>query len=603
MGYKLNKTDGTLLVDLVDGQLDTTTTSIGLIGKNYTGFGETLNENLIKMLENFANTSAPSVPLKGQLWYDTASARIKVYDGTSFKESGGPIVSQSEPANMVSGDLWLNSLTNQLYFYDGTDLTLAGPVYTAQQGKSGFETVTALDTQNNSKTTIRFFIGGNLIGVFANEEFTPAVGYTVPGITGNIKKGFNLIDGANFQYRGTSDSALSLTDSQGNRRTPAQLLPADSNGTTIGTLTVSNSGGLTIGTAQNNIQKIVGTSYVTENQLSNHDWKVRVRKTTGYVDAVVVDTDVSHVGIFKSQPLYTLHVGGDAKIDGQLIVQGTTTSIDTQNLRIEDKNIELAIQSDSTTGNNAAVDGGGIILKSSDLDKEFLWRNNTASWSSSENIDLAPTKGYKVNGNEVLNETALGSQVSSALGLTQIGTLTTLSVDNITLNDYAISTSGGGLQITSDGAITITNNQKISGMANPTSNQDAATKFYVDDSLDDEPVIVPLDITGLTNANIATIIEDIYPAANKKTGSYAYVPTSTLTGATVSGININSVANKSFIAVDANGVQNESVLQDIAFNNASGTVSSSVARGLKRYKVQAGTWVFDTDLGSSGGLW
>ena len=308
MGYKLNKTDGTLLVDLVDGQLDTTTTSIGLIGKNYTGFGETLNENMIKMLENFANTSAPSVPLKGQLWYDTASARIKVYDGTSFKESGGPIVSTSQPNNMVSGDLWLNSLTNQLYFYDGTDLTLAGPVYTAQQGKSGFETVTALDTQNNSKTTVRFFIGGTLVGVFANEEFTPAVGYTVPGITGNIKKGFNLIDGVNFVYRGTADSALSLTDSQGNTRTPAQLLPADSNGVTIGTLTVSNSGGLTIGTAQNNIQKIVGTSYVTENQLSNHDWKVRVRKTTGYVDAIVVDTDLSNVGIFKSNRyiLYTL---------------------------------------------------------------------------------------------------------------------------------------------------------------------------------------------------------------------------------------------------------------------------------------------------------
>ena len=69
MGYKLNKTDGTLLVDLVDGQLDTTTTSIGLIGKNYTGFGETLNENMIKMLENFANTSAPSA-----IWTFAASA-------------------------------------------------------------------------------------------------------------------------------------------------------------------------------------------------------------------------------------------------------------------------------------------------------------------------------------------------------------------------------------------------------------------------------------------------------------------------------------------------------------------------------------------------
>ena len=152
MSYKLNKTDGTLLVDLVDGSLDTTTTSIGLIGKNYSGFGETLNENQIKMLENFANTSAPSVPLIGQLWYDKSQGRIKVYDGTTFRESGGPIVSTSQPANLVSGDLWLNSLTNQLYFYDGTDLELAGPIYTAQQGKTGMEAVTSLDTQNNSKT-------------------------------------------------------------------------------------------------------------------------------------------------------------------------------------------------------------------------------------------------------------------------------------------------------------------------------------------------------------------------------------------------------------------------------------------------------------------
>ena len=73
MSYKLNKTDGTLLVDLVDGQLDITTTDISLIGKNYSGFGESLNENLIKMLENFSNSTAPSTPLKGQLWYDTSS--------------------------------------------------------------------------------------------------------------------------------------------------------------------------------------------------------------------------------------------------------------------------------------------------------------------------------------------------------------------------------------------------------------------------------------------------------------------------------------------------------------------------------------------------
>jgi len=424
-------------------------------------------------------------------------------------------------------------------------------------------------------------------------------------LTGTIKKGFTPIDASSTGtvFRGVSNAALNLINAAGVEKSASQFLPADSNGTTTGALTVSNSGGVTIGPAQNNIMKIIGTSFVTENQLSNHDWKVRVRQPTGYLDAIVVDTSESHVGLFKTSPQYTLHVGGDAKIDGDLIIGGTSLAVETTVLRVEDKNIELAIQSDSSTGNNAAVDGGGIILKSSDLDKEFLWRNTEQAWTSSENIDLAVTKGYKVNGNEVLNETALGSTVTSALGLTQVGTLSTLSVDNVTINNYAISTSGSGLQITSDGSITITNNQKITGLAEPTTNTDAATKFYVDDSLDNEPVIVPLDITGLSNANIATIIEDIYPAATKKTGSYAYVPTSTLTGATVSGIDVNTVASKSFIAVDSNGVQNESVLQDIAFSNASGTVNASVARGLKRFKVQAGSWVFDTDLGSSGGLW
>lgn len=62
-----------------DGTIDTST-SIGLIGKNYTRFGEILNENMLHMLENFANGSAPTNPTEGQLWYDTANSQMKVYD-------------------------------------------------------------------------------------------------------------------------------------------------------------------------------------------------------------------------------------------------------------------------------------------------------------------------------------------------------------------------------------------------------------------------------------------------------------------------------------------------------------------------------------------
>ena len=60
MAYQINKTSGALLVNLADGQIDVSSTDITLIGKNYTGFGESINENFVKMLENFANSALPS---------------------------------------------------------------------------------------------------------------------------------------------------------------------------------------------------------------------------------------------------------------------------------------------------------------------------------------------------------------------------------------------------------------------------------------------------------------------------------------------------------------------------------------------------------------
>ena len=62
-----------------DGTIDTST-SIGLIGKNYTRFGEILNENMLHIMENFANANAPSNPTEGMLWYDTANSQLKIYD-------------------------------------------------------------------------------------------------------------------------------------------------------------------------------------------------------------------------------------------------------------------------------------------------------------------------------------------------------------------------------------------------------------------------------------------------------------------------------------------------------------------------------------------
>ena len=117
MSYQLNKTDGTLLTELIDGQIDNSSTNLVLVGKNYSGYGEAFNENFIKLLENFSNASAPSNPLAGQTWWDTTAGRLKVYDGAVWKASGGPFVQSDRPA-MVAGDLWINNLTNQVYAFD-----------------------------------------------------------------------------------------------------------------------------------------------------------------------------------------------------------------------------------------------------------------------------------------------------------------------------------------------------------------------------------------------------------------------------------------------------------------------------------------------------
>ena len=113
MAYQINKTSGALLVNLADGQIDVATTDITLIGKNYTGFGESINENFVKMLENFANVSSPANPLAGQIWWDTSNSRIKVYTGTDWTTGGGPIVQPTQLNIIQIGFILILKITYQ----------------------------------------------------------------------------------------------------------------------------------------------------------------------------------------------------------------------------------------------------------------------------------------------------------------------------------------------------------------------------------------------------------------------------------------------------------------------------------------------------------
>ena len=78
MAYTIVKSDGTVLTTIPDGTINTTSTSIGLPGRNYAGYGQTLDTNFVHQLENFADTTPPANPLRGQLWFNTNNSTLYV---------------------------------------------------------------------------------------------------------------------------------------------------------------------------------------------------------------------------------------------------------------------------------------------------------------------------------------------------------------------------------------------------------------------------------------------------------------------------------------------------------------------------------------------
>ena len=633
MSYQLNKTDGTLLTDLIDGQIDTTSTNLVLVGRNYSGYGEYFNENFIKLLENFSNTAAPSNPITGQLWWDSNEQRLKVYDGTVWKSSGGPIVQNTRP-QMVAGDLWIDNLNNQVYAFDGTDLMLMGPQYTESQGKSGFEVGSILDSQSRSRTVVYLYVANTLSAVISNIDFTPQYAQRILGLVtdanpnGIIKSGYNIIDTANFKYRGIADSANALVTAGGIVRTADSFLPSTANGITTGTLTIQNSGGLTIGLSQNNVQKVVGPRFYIENQLTDHDLSLRVKSTEFgaiSVDAIYIDASTARVGIFTTDrlPEYTLDVEGDLRVTGDLIVEGDRVALDVQTLRVEDKIIEIGVLNDSTELTDAQADSSGIQVNSSNGSKDILWKVTTNSFTSNVNFDLLnSTSTYKIGGVDKLTNDTLVN-VTKALDLDQIGTLTVLQVDEININGKIISstndmaiTSTNGIAITAGADINITDNQSITGVAKAISSRKAAeleveesvsntvtTKEYVDEEIVTEAIAFSMDITGLgtgavLESAVSSYLNDLYPAISLNTNKIAKIHTTSYAGATVEGVDVESAKVISYIDVDSNGTQNESVVQDVVFDaeGASGNVILTPARTMMTYKSSGTAWEHQSTL-------
>ncbi len=238
MAYTINKTDGSVIATITDGTVDNTT-SVQLFGKSFSGFGEGLNENLVKLLENSASTSAPTSPLTGELWMDTAVGQLKVYNGTSFEPTGGAKSQNSAPLNPSAGDLWHDSDDDQLYVHTGTAFQLVGPVYTSGQTLSGWK-IETLASSGGNKVVSSMYAGNTRVAILSKEDFTPSV--TQTGFAA-IKAGITLNStlGAVFDGTNTQASFINVTGTSNTSSTViagGNFLRTDAADTTTGALTV-----------------------------------------------------------------------------------------------------------------------------------------------------------------------------------------------------------------------------------------------------------------------------------------------------------------------------------------------------------------------------
>jgi len=193
MAYKVDKFNGTFLVTVDDGTIDTTT-DLRFVGKNYAGYGEVQNENFLHLMEHFANTSAPPKPITGQVWYDSGNKKLRFYDGSKFRTASGAEIGPTAPSGLQSGDFWFDTSAGQLYTWNSTEFVLIGPETPPDLGASAVVSQVVKDTLGNNHTIVKFQAGGDVISVVSKDAFT--LNSTINPITGftTIKKGVNLVN-------------------------------------------------------------------------------------------------------------------------------------------------------------------------------------------------------------------------------------------------------------------------------------------------------------------------------------------------------------------------------------------------------------------------
>ena len=316
MAYTVNNTQGSVVATVADGTIDSTTTSLTFIGKNYAGYGEIQNENFLKLMENFANSSQPTSPQAGQCWWDTSTTLLKVWSGSQWKNVGSATASASAPTGPNQGDLWYDTTNKQLKAYNSasSNWDLIGPDYTAAQQLSG-QSIQTISDGVSDHVVVYIYVASVLLAIWSKDPtFTPS-----PSITGFsvINPGINFnssISGIKFAGTASNSELLDNLDS-------TQFLRSDISDTKNGSLTINNNTGLVVGTSNDCTISVSGTT----STLGTTTGTLNLSPVAGSNTVVTSNLLVTQSTASTSSVTGALRVTGGAGIGGNLFVGSAAT--------------------------------------------------------------------------------------------------------------------------------------------------------------------------------------------------------------------------------------------------------------------------------------
>jgi len=189
--------NGTLRTTIADGAIDNTT-SIAMPGRGYLNYGEPVNQDLLWIMQNFANTTAPINPVQGQLWYNTTTGLINVWTGAAWISSA-VYAGSSGGVGSQPGALWFDTVNLQLNVWNGTAWNIVGPLGSqintdplnpSIPSYTAFQAARITDTISVNHEVWEIVVGGTLLAIYSKDAaFTPS-----PAISGftTVNPGLNF---------------------------------------------------------------------------------------------------------------------------------------------------------------------------------------------------------------------------------------------------------------------------------------------------------------------------------------------------------------------------------------------------------------------------